>query len=117
MKKNVVGMPADTPRATEATNVVQSTPEAASQESARLTACQRELGILKGVSPEKYAIYKRKFDSLMGGAAQYAGLRNQVNPGIQETVDALYRYKVNRLCAEVGQVALTALVKRGEQLE
>ncbi|HED6270794.1 TPA: hypothetical protein U2Q93_001574 [Enterobacter sichuanensis] len=86
-------------------------------ETERLNNCQKELNILKGVSAEKYTIYKRTFDGLMGGAAQYAGLRKEVNANIQETVDALYRYKVNRLCAEVSQVALEALVERGEQVK
>lgn len=96
---------------------VKTTPVSVTREAARLESCEKELDILKGVSPQRYTLYKRKFDGLMGGAAQYSGLRNQVNPDIQETVDALYRYKVNHLCAEVGQVVLTGLIERGEQFK
>lgn len=98
-------------------NTAKSISNSTNWEAERLKNCQKELNILKGVSSEKYTVYKRTFDGLMGGAAQYAGLRKAVNPHIQETVDALYRYKVNRLCAEVSQVALEALVERGEQFK
>lgn len=96
-------------------NSAKSISDSTNWETERLKSCQKELNILQGVSPEKYTVYKRTFDGLMSGAAQYAGLRKAVNPNIQETVDALYRYKVNRLCAEVSQVALEALAERGEQ--
>lgn len=98
-------------------NTKKSISDSTNWEAERLKNCQEELNILKGVSPVKYTVYKRTFDGLMGGAAQYAGLRKAVNPNIQETVDALYRYKVNRLCTEVSQVALEALVERGEQFK
>ena len=98
-------------------NTEKAISDSTHRETERLNNCQKELNILKGVSAEKYRIYKRTFDGLMGGAAQYAGLRKEVNANIQETVDALYRYKVNRLCAEVSQVALEALVERGEQVK
>lgn len=97
--------------------IAKKMPSPSNGETERLSNCQKELNILNGVSPEKYILYKRTFDGLMSGAAQYAGLRNEVNQDIQETVDALYRYKVNRLCAEVSQVALQALVERGEQFK
>ncbi|MBW4204129.1 hypothetical protein JW319_22505 [Enterobacter cloacae subsp. cloacae] len=98
-------------------NTEKAISDSTHRETERLNNCQKELNILKGVSAEKYTIYKRTFDGLMSGAAQYAGLRKEVNANIQETVDALYRYKVNRLCAEVSQVALEALVERGEQVK
>ncbi|WP_249921455.1 hypothetical protein [Serratia plymuthica] len=53
----------------------------------------------------------------MSGAAQYGGLRSQVNAQTQETVDALYRYKVNRLFADITQATLTSLATRGETPE
>ncbi|MEI9743867.1 MULTISPECIES: hypothetical protein [Enterobacter cloacae complex] len=98
-------------------NTAREISDSANWEAERLNNCQKELSILKGVSPKKYTVYKRTFDGLMGGAAQYAGLRKAVNANIQETVDALYRFKVNRLCAEISQGALEALVERGEQFK
>ena len=68
-------------------------------------------------STKQYQRYKQAFDSLMSGASQYANLRARVNGDTQETVDALYRYKVNYLCAGVNQAVLTGLADRGEQVK
>ncbi|WP_273855334.1 hypothetical protein [Serratia liquefaciens] len=87
------------------------------QETERLVQCQKEVDALKDLHPEQHAAYKKAFDSYMSGAAQYAGLRTQVNSETRETVDALYRYKVNRLCADIGVATLNALAERGESLK
>lgn len=89
----------------------------AQKESERLAQCQKELDVLKGINAGQYATYKQEFERLMSGAAQYAGVRPRVNWETQETVDALYRYKVNRLCADIIQAALTGLAERGEHLK
>lgn len=83
----------------------------------RLAQCQRELEVLKSLNPEQHTALRQTFNQLMSGAAQYSGLRTQVNAQTQETVDALYRYKVNRLCANIAQATLADLAKRGEVLE
>lgn len=87
------------------------------REAERLQQCQQELGALRTVNEKQFQHYKQAFDSLMSGASLYAGLRTKVNGETQETVDALYRYKVNRLCAEVNQAVLTGLADRGEQVK
>lgn len=87
------------------------------KEAARMAQCQKELEALEGISPAQHKTYKAEFGQLMSGAAQYAGLRTQVSDSIQETMDALYRYKVNRLCADITQAALTGLVERGERFK
>lgn len=89
----------------------------AQKEAERMAQCQKELEALKGINPEQHKTYRQEFDRLMSGAAQYSGLRARVNTDTQETVDALYRYKVNRLCADIGQAALTGLADRGEKLK
>ncbi|WP_273974782.1 MULTISPECIES: hypothetical protein [Serratia] len=89
----------------------------AEQEAQRLTQCRKELEVLKGIDAAQYRTYTQAFDRLMQGAAQYAGLRPDVSPQTQETVDALYRYRVNRLCADITQSTLTGLTARGETVK
>jgi hypothetical protein len=86
-------------------------------EVARLKQCQKELEALKGINPEQHQKFLQSFNRLMSGTAQYGSLRNLVNAQTKETVDALYRYKVNRLCANITQTTLTELAGRGEALE
>ncbi|MCA4824950.1 MAG: hypothetical protein KJJ56_16370 [Serratia rubidaea] len=99
----------------------QSAPSVETQrqqrEAKRLQQCQQELAALQKINPERYQDNQRAFDSLMSGASQYAGLRARVNDDTQETVDALYRYKVSRLCVEIEQSVLIGLAERGEQVK
>lgn len=81
------------------------------QEAKRLQQCQQELTVLSSLQSKDYAATKQAFDHLMGNAAQYASLRNKVNGETQGTVDALYHYKVNLLCAEINQAVLLHLAK------
>lgn len=89
-------------------------PTQAERETARLQQCQKELEALRTVQPKQFSVYKQAFDRLMSGAAQYSGLRTRVNADTQDTVDALYRYRVNKLCAQIDQAVLLGLAKRGE---
>lgn len=95
--------------------VVELTAE--QQEAERLQQCQKELDALQGIDGAGYLKHKREFDRLISGVAQYATLRTKVNSDTQETVDALYRYKVRRLCADVNQAVMTGLADRGERLK
>ncbi|CAI1836461.1 TPA: hypothetical protein ACSTL1_004820 [Serratia fonticola] len=92
---------------------IEKTP--AQKEAERLAQCQKELDALKGVTPAQYDTYRQEFGGLMSGAAQYAGLRSRVNDETQDTVDALYRYRVNRLCSDISQATLKGLLDRGER--
>lgn len=85
------------------------------REAERMQQCQRELDAMRGMDNEKYQKFKREFDTLMGGAAQYAGVRQRVKTDTQETVDALYRYRTNRLCADISSAMMTGLAERGER--
>lgn len=95
---------------------VQS-PTQAELEAARLQHCQKELEALHTVQPKQFTGYKQEFDRLMNGAAQYSGLRTRVNAETQDTVDALYRYRVNKLCAQINQAVLLGLAERGESAQ
>lgn len=83
----------------------------------RLQQCQEQLSVLRTVNEKQYQHAKQAFDNLMSGASQYAKLRTKVNGDIQETVDALYRYKANFLCAGMNQAVLAGLLARGEQIK
>lgn len=84
-------------------------------ESTSLKLCQDELEALNKVDAGDYEKYKKEFDRLMYGAAQYSGLRDMVGMGTRKTVDALYHYKVNLLCAGVSQAMLEGLAEQGER--
>lgn len=79
-----------------------------------LQRCQDLLVVMHNINAKQFQQYKQAFDSLMSGASQYAGMRTKVNDETKETMDALYRYKVNFLCAGVNQAVLTNLAERGE---
>lgn len=98
---------------------VQVPPEQsqAEREAEQLAQCQKELDALQPVDAKRYQDYKQEFSRLMNGAAQYAGVRTRVSTGTQETVDALYRYKVKRLCADISQALLTGLSDMGERVK
>lgn len=85
------------------------------RDTEQMALCQKELEAIEPVDKERYESLKKEFDRLMNGAAQYAGVRSRANIGTQEMVDALYLYKVKRLCSDVSQALLTALADRGER--
>ncbi|OQV36222.1 hypothetical protein BV901_10295 [Serratia nematodiphila] len=87
----------------------------AQKEAEQLALCQKELEALKPVAAKQHQAFQQEFSRLMSGAARYASVRTQANSGTQETVDALYRYKVKRLCADISQALLTSLADMGER--
>ncbi|MBH3008170.1 hypothetical protein I6I46_19575 [Serratia ureilytica] len=89
----------------------------AAREAEELALCQKELEALKPVDARQYQIYQQEFSRLMSGAAQYANVRTQANSGTREAVDALYRYRGKRLCANIGQALLTGLADMGERVK
>ncbi|MBH1931198.1 hypothetical protein I5U13_16215 [Serratia rubidaea] len=92
-------------------------PAQAELEAARLQQCQKMLSALRTVQPKQFSNYKQNFDRLMSGAAQYSGLRSRVSVETQDTVDALYRYRVNKLCAQIDQAVFLGLTARGESVQ
>lgn len=84
------------------------------REEEHLRLCHKQLSALHNIDEKQYQHYKQAFDSLMSGASQYAGLRTRVNSDTQETMDALYRYKVNYLCAGVDNAVLIGLAERAK---
>ncbi|CAI1539472.1 hypothetical protein [Serratia proteamaculans] len=88
--------------------------EKAERDASELKQCQKNLNVLSKLQTTSYPSLKKDFDNLMLGASQYARVRFQVNDQSQETIDALYRYRVSYLCSEIQQAALEVLVTRAE---
>ncbi|WP_273830920.1 hypothetical protein [Serratia bockelmannii] len=80
----------------------------------RLHHCQAQLAVLRTLKSPQYLRFKQGFDGLMQGASLYAGLRGNVNDDTQNTIDALYLYKVNYLCARITQSVMNGLVVQGD---
>lgn len=83
----------------------------------KVALCQSELASLKKVSPNAYLEKKAYFDSLLSSVAVYASVRGDVNAQTKDTLDALYKYKTNQVCAEIERDVLQGLISRGESLK
>lgn len=80
----------------------------------RMSQCQSELASLQTISPRAYAARKASFDSLVKNASVYSAVRGEVNSSTKDTLDALYKYKTNQVCAEIGRDVLNGLIRRVE---
>ncbi|EHI5678386.1 hypothetical protein J9T78_004420 [Salmonella enterica] len=90
---------------------VQTIPDA---QASAMESCSRELKALRRLDARLYNRRKAQFDRLMSGASVYAGLRSDVAGGTREAVDAMYRFRTGKLCAEISRDVLDALARQGE---
>lgn len=81
-----------------------------------ILTCQNDLNSLKQVNSKAWTMRKRDFDSLVAGASVYASVRTDVNGKTRDTLDALYRFKTNKLCVQIERDVLDGLVARGENI-
>ncbi|EAU2710450.1 hypothetical protein OE847_003749 [Salmonella enterica] len=118
MKKTVVqkAVPARQAPVTGTPPAPAVTPPAAvpTGQSSAMESCSRELAALKRLDNRLYNRRKVQFDRLMYGASLYAGLRTEVAGSTQEAVDAMYRFRTGRLCAEISRDVLEALARQGD---
>ncbi|EDI0160901.1 hypothetical protein CC666_23145 [Salmonella enterica subsp. enterica serovar Panama] len=118
MKKTVVQKAAPARQApvtgTPPASVVTPPAAVPTGQSSAMESCSRELVALKRLDNRLYNRRKVQFDRLMHGASLYAGLRTEVAGSIQEAVDAMYRFRTSRLCAEISRDVLDALVRQGD---
>lgn len=84
------------------------------KENENLKKCHAQLQALKVINQTEYATMQRSFDNLMNSAAQYTGVRKSVDENTQDTVDSLYHYRANQLCARIAQNLLDSLTTKGE---
>lgn len=83
----------------------------------RMGLCQKELASLKTVNPRAYAVRKAYFDNLVKTASVYTAVRGEVNSLTKDTLDALYKYKTNQVCAEIERDVLNGLIRKGESVK
>ncbi len=104
-----VELPPAPPVKTEAPKVVTVT-----DYKSGANLCQKELASLKLISPKNYTVKKAAYDRLIFNSSQYNGLRGDINLTTQDTMDALYKYKMNILCSTIENDVMQALVRKGE---
>ena len=75
----------------------------------RMERCQRELEALKKIDIKVYNQRKAEFDRVMQGADIYSGVRSDVRESTQNAVDAYYRYRVDKMCADISKNVLDSL--------
>ncbi|EAS2834007.1 hypothetical protein AV553_24180 [Salmonella enterica] len=79
-------------------------------------SCDRELKALKKLDARRYAVRRAQFTRLMSGASLYAGIRTDVAGGTREAVDAMYRFRTGKLCADISRDVLDALARQGDSI-
>lgn len=75
----------------------------------KMERCQRELEALKRIDIRVYNQRKAEFDTVMQGADIYSGVRSDVSESTQNAVDAYYRYRVDKMCADISNDVLQRL--------
>lgn len=75
----------------------------------RMERCQRELEALKKIDIKVYNQRKAEFDRVMQGADIYSGVRSDIRESTQNAVDAYYRYRVDKMCADISKNVLDSL--------
>lgn len=97
----------------------QITPSAAEAPGAgegSATICQRELAALAKINPSTYAAKKAAFETLLNNASTYSAVRGDINGQTRDTLDALYKYKTQKLCNDIEQAIQQGLISRGESV-
>lgn len=77
----------------------------------KMERCRRELEALKRIDSVVYNKRKAEFDKLVSGASLYNGVRSEVGNYTQSAVDALYRFRSDKLCADIASDVLLGLTK------
>ncbi|EAO5056665.1 hypothetical protein FZH48_19295 [Salmonella enterica] len=77
----------------------------------KMERCRRALDALKKVDMPLYNKRKVEFDRLISGASLYNGVRGDVGDNTQSAVDALYRFRADKLCADISSDLLNQLSK------
>lgn len=78
----------------------------------KMERCRRELEALKRIDSAVYSKRKAEFDKLVSGASLYNGVRSEVGNYTQSAVDALYRFRSDKLCADIASEVLNGLSKK-----
>lgn len=100
----------------EANNIKSAEPVTSDKLSdiEKMERCQRELEALKKIDIKVYNQRKVEFDRVMQGADIYSGVRSDVRASTQDAVDAYYRYRVDKICADISKNVLDSLSDKKE---
>lgn len=80
----------------------------------KMELCRRELEALKRIDIRIYNQRKGEFDRVMQGADIYSGVRSDIRESTQDAVDAYYRYRVDKMCADISKNVLDSLSDKGK---
>jgi len=94
---------------------VAARPAQEGSDNTLLARCRQELTALRSVVPAAASPLTDHFDSLMQRMHQYAGFRATLSTPLQQTMDALYRYRVNKVCADIRHTLLNNLSLQAEK--
>lgn len=95
--------------------VSQNNPKENTDEQ-RIALCQQRINSLKNINPPSYQKRMAYFNGLLANASGYAGIRNNVDESTRKAIDALYKYKTEKFCADVEHELMSDLSSRVESL-
>lgn len=79
--------------------------------------CQSQLLALSKLNNELYLQKKKVFDNLISGASVYTTVREDIDIETKETLDALYKFKTQKLCNDIEQTLRQTLITQGENIK
>jgi hypothetical protein len=82
--------------------------------STSASVCQRELTALAGIDKRLYTDKKAAFDALLASASTYIAVRGDIDMQTRESMDALYKYRTQKMCGDINRTVQQALMKQGE---
>ncbi|AST78850.1 TPA: hypothetical protein JD342_18395 [Citrobacter freundii] len=69
------------------------------------------------MNQHQYAKKKAAFDQLLDSASVYTSVREDIGSQTRDTMDALYKYKTQKLCSDIEQTVRQSLINRGESFK
>lgn len=104
-------------RVTTPVKAVAPTTQASRAQEGSIATCQRELLALSKVNQRMYAQKKAEFDQLVARASVYTSVRDDIGSQTKDTMDALYKFKTQKLCSDIELAVRQSLISAGENLK
>lgn len=79
------------------------------REFTKIEQCAKELQALKTTNPQNFDKLQSRFDQMIATVNRYSQVRSSLKSQTQDTVEALYTYKVSRICNDIEQYLLDGL--------
>ncbi|EBS3707160.1 hypothetical protein EHB58_23995 [Salmonella enterica subsp. enterica serovar Hull] len=77
-----------------------------------LNQCRTELNLLKSLDMVLYQREEKVLNRDLASASQYLLMRNQLNAGMQVTLDRLHQANLMRTCQQIHNVLFNQLLKK-----